>query len=83
MEAILHHLGFIKPCKEYHINLCRISSINRSFVLELVGMQQISMWHHHPLMRISLRTGSTTEVQFFPFEIHWKKCMTEKYNHCC
>ena len=31
MEEILHHLRCIKPCKErdiYHINWCRISSIN-------------------------------------------------------
>ena len=31
MEEILHHLGCIKPCKQwdiYHINWCRISSIN-------------------------------------------------------
>ena len=31
MEEILHHLGCIKPCKLrdiYHINWCRISSIN-------------------------------------------------------
>ena len=31
MEEILHHLGCIKPCKKwdvYHINWCRISSIN-------------------------------------------------------
>ena len=33
MEEILHHLGCIKPCKYwdiYHINWCRISSINSS-----------------------------------------------------
>ena len=28
MEEILHQLGCIKPCKYYHINWCRISSIN-------------------------------------------------------
>ena len=31
MEEILHHLAYIKPCKSwdiYHINWCRISSIN-------------------------------------------------------
>ncbi len=33
MEEILHHLGCIKPCKQwdiYHINWFRISSINSS-----------------------------------------------------
>ena len=31
MEEILHHLAYMKPCKSwdiYHINWCRISSIN-------------------------------------------------------
>ena len=33
MEEILHHLAYLKPCKQwdiYHINWCRISSINRT-----------------------------------------------------
>ena len=38
MEEILHHLGCIKPCKSwdiYHINWCKISSINSSIAINL------------------------------------------------
>ena len=39
MEEILHHLGCLKPYKQwdiYHINWCRISSINRSTVTGVI-----------------------------------------------
>ena len=53
MEEILHHLGCIKPCKEWDIrsinwpiNWCRISSIN---IISLFGVQGAvpSNFHQH------------------------------------
>ena len=60
MEEILHHMGCIKPCKYwdiYHINRCRISSINSrkrfdltwfkvegSMVKHLLGHQLRTNW---------------------------------------
>ena len=46
MEEILHHLRCIKPCKEwdiYHINWCRISSIN-SILRNLLVDWQHTTW---------------------------------------
>ena len=39
MEEILHHLGCIKPCKEWDklpINWCRISSINSDSMVKIL-----------------------------------------------
>ena len=42
MEEILHHLGFVKPCKYWdklHISWCRISSINS------ISRKYLFRWH--------------------------------------
>ena len=51
MEEILHHLGCIKAIKAckywdiYHINWCRISSINSTFVTSPFNY----LWFSHPI----------------------------------
>jgi len=53
MEEILHHQTCMKPCKQsdiYHINWCRISSINTISQIgsfPQVGMKIRHVWNHH------------------------------------
>ena len=51
MEENLHHLGCIKPCQwwdTYHINWCRVSSINRRWWISL-NFSTIFRWQHASL----------------------------------
>ena len=52
IEEILHHLTCMKPCKQcdiYHINRCRISSINSTTHFIYVGLFQ--KLHRDPEIR--------------------------------
>ena len=69
MEEILHHLGYIKPCRLWdihHINLCRISSIN-SFLYPhdwkaISVCQTFTLWPLWPFLSHSLPPGNLRQM---------------------
>ena len=52
MEEILHHLAYIKPCKQwdiYHVNWCRISSINSmTYLVWFICVNHMFTWQVPP-----------------------------------
>jgi len=67
LEEILHHLTCMSPCKEwdiYHINWCRISSINRISVLGWGALPCFPLSTHHAFcMYCSASEQSKSEIR--------------------